>query len=68
MEELLPLQMPLYPVGQPLTLRIQVCVYAQYEVQTGSGSEFLQTHRPCQMIQGETRSGCHLEPERQNRL
>lgn len=56
------------PVRQRLTLRIQVCVYALCEVQTGSGPECLQTRRPCQMIRGESRLGCHLEPERQGKL
>jgi len=47
-----------------LTLRIQACVYAPCEVQTGSEPECLQTHQPCQMTLGGNRLGYHLEPVR----
>lgn len=50
---------------QKLTPRIQVCVCALCVVQTGSGPECLQTHRPCRRTPDVNRSGCRLEPEEQ---
>lgn len=47
-----------------LTLRIQVCVCALYEVQTGFAPGCLQTRRPYQKIQDGNHLRCHLVPAR----
>lgn len=47
-----------------LTPRIQVCVCALYEVQTGFAPGCLQTRRPYQKIQDGNHLRCHLAPAR----
>lgn len=47
-----------------LTLRIQVCVCALYEVQTGFAPGCLQTRRPYQKTLGGSHLRCHLAPAR----